>query len=69
MKNIFLMGKNSCRFSPSCSKYAQEAIKEVPFYIAIPKIIWRVLRCNPFTKGGYDPVIKENYTMKGAGSE
>lgn len=54
-----LTGAN-CRFYPSCSQYALEALEVLPFYKAIPKIIWRILRCNPWTCGGHDPVIKEN---------
>jgi len=46
----------SCRFTPSCSEYARQAIiKHGPFkglYLAI----WRVLRCNPWGGSGYDPV-------------
>ncbi|MBU3850927.1 MAG: membrane protein insertion efficiency factor YidD [Candidatus Treponema excrementipullorum] len=46
----------SCRFYPTCSNYALEAIqKHGPFkglYLAVK----RILRCNPYCKGGYDPV-------------
>ena len=46
----------SCRFTPSCSEYARQAIiKHGPFkglYLAI----WRILRCNPWGGSGYDPV-------------
>ncbi|MDD3088557.1 MAG: membrane protein insertion efficiency factor YidD [Candidatus Omnitrophica bacterium] len=46
----------SCRFSPSCSTYASEAIKKHGIARGSAKAFWRVLRCNPFSKGGYDPV-------------
>lgn len=49
----------SCRFTPTCSEYAKEAIEKLPLYKAFPKIIWRLLRCQPFSKGGHDPVFKE----------
>ncbi|MCI6662978.1 MAG: membrane protein insertion efficiency factor YidD [Treponema sp.] len=46
----------SCRFYPTCSSYALEAIQRhgpfKGFYLAVR----RILRCNPFCKGGYDPV-------------
>ena len=50
---------NHCRFYPSCSHYAVEALEKLPLWKAIPMSIWRILRCNPFGRGGYDPVIKE----------
>jgi putative membrane protein insertion efficiency factor len=52
-----LTGQN-CRFHPTCSSYAQEAIEKLPVHIALIKIIWRLLRCQPFSKGGHDPVEK-----------
>lgn len=47
----------SCRFEPSCSAYALEAIKCLGFFQGIYKIILRLLRCHPWCLGGYDPVI------------
>lgn len=46
----------TCRFRPTCSQYAIEALKEWGFLAGTGLAIWRVLRCNPFGKGGYDPV-------------
>ena len=46
----------SCRFSPTCSSYALEAFRTHNFFYAMWLTLWRVLRCNPFSKGGYDPV-------------
>ena len=46
----------TCRFSPSCSQYAIEAIMEWGVIIGILLAFWRILRCNPFSKGGEDPV-------------
>ncbi len=48
----------SCRFSPTCSQYAIEALSEWGLIIGTLLSVWRVLRCNPFSKGGYDPVPK-----------
>jgi hypothetical protein len=44
-----------CRFRPSCQEYAYEAFRTQPFFKAAGKILWRILRCNPFSRGGYDP--------------
>jgi hypothetical protein len=44
-----------CRFEPSCSAYAAEALKKHGLLRGMAKSIWRVLRCNPLCKGGYDP--------------
>ena len=45
-----------CRFQPTCSAYAVEAIQKKGFLRGSLKAAWRILRCNPFTQGGYDPV-------------
>ena len=45
-----------CRFTPTCSEYAMEAIQKHGVIKGTGLAIWRVLRCNPFMKGGYDPV-------------
>ncbi len=46
----------ACRFTPSCSDYAVEAITKYGAFKGFYLAVWRVLRCNPFCKGGYDPV-------------
>ena len=45
-----------CRFTPSCSAYAIEAFQKRGFFVGFGLTVWRILRCNPFSKGGYDPV-------------
>lgn len=46
-----------CRFVPSCSEYAEEAIKRYGPFVGVYKSIKRLLRCHPFSSGGgYDPV-------------
>ncbi len=45
-----------CRFTPSCSEYAIEAFKKRGFFVGFGLTVWRILRCNPFSKGGPDPV-------------
>lgn len=46
----------SCRYYPSCSEYAYEAIAKYGIIRGGLMAGWRVLRCNPFNRGGYDPV-------------
>ena len=46
----------SCRFHPTCSNYAVEAIEKKSLFVATYLIVGRLLRCNPFFKGGEDPV-------------
>lgn len=45
-----------CRFVPSCSHYAEEALQRGPLMPAIGLIVWRLVRCQPLCKGGFDPV-------------
>lgn len=52
-----LLGQ-TCRYHPSCSNYAMEAIKTFPIWKSPFVVIWRLLRCHPFSKGGFDPVIR-----------
>jgi putative membrane protein insertion efficiency factor len=46
----------SCRYEPSCSQYMIDAIRKKGFVIGVLKGLLRILRCNPFFPGGYDPV-------------
>ncbi len=45
-----------CRFMPTCSQYAIEAITKYGPIKGTAKAVFRILRCNPLCKGGYDPV-------------
>lgn len=45
-----------CRFFPTCSQYAYEAVSRYGILKGGALSLWRILRCNPFGKGGYDPV-------------
>jgi uncharacterized protein len=46
----------SCRFQPTCSEYAYEAVDKYGILRGGRLAIWRILRCNPFGGSGYDPV-------------
>jgi len=45
----------ACRFYPTCSEYAIQAFTKYGIIRGGAKAFWRILRCNPFNKGGYDP--------------
>ncbi len=55
-KFISPIKKPCCRFYPTCSQYAIEAINKYGALKGTGKAICRIARCNPFCKGGYDPV-------------
>lgn len=46
----------SCRYAPTCSQYAVEALEERGVLRGVAATLWRILRCNPLSSGGYDPV-------------
>ena len=47
---------NRCKFYPSCSEYAVQAIMRFGILRGLVLATWRLLRCNPFSHGGFDPV-------------
>nr|WP_207750772.1 membrane protein insertion efficiency factor YidD [Faecalicatena contorta] len=51
-----LKGHSTCIYFPTCSQYAVEAIEKYGALKGGLLAVWRILRCNPFSKGGYDPV-------------
>lgn len=55
ISKYILRGRN-CRFYPTCSEYSLQAYTKYGFFKGTYLTIWRILRCNPFTKGGYDPL-------------
>lgn len=50
----------ACRYVPTCSEYAMEAVERYGALRGSAKAVWRVLRCHPFTRGGVDPVLKSS---------
>ncbi len=48
----------ACRYVPTCSEYAMEAIERYGVLRGGVMAVWRLLRCHPFAHGGYDPVVK-----------
>lgn len=51
-----LKGGSTCKYVPTCSQYAIEAIEKYGALKGGLLAVWRILRCNPFSKGGFDPV-------------
>jgi putative membrane protein insertion efficiency factor len=48
-----------CKYEPSCSSYAIQAIERYGILRGLVLAVWRVLRCNPFSHGGHDPVERQ----------
>ena len=48
-----------CKYEPTCSRYAVEAIREYGILRGLVLAGWRLLRCNPWSHGGYDPVVDQ----------
>ena len=53
-----------CRFTPTCSAYAIEAFEKRGFFIGLALTVWRILRGNPFSRGGYDPVPEHGFSNR-----
>ena len=51
----------ACRYVPTCSEYAMEAIERYGVLRGGCRAVWRVLRCHPFAKGGVDLVVKRQH--------
>ena len=58
-------GGPTCKYIPSCSQYARTAIERYGAVQGARMAAWRLMRCNPWSKGGYDPVPEDpSITMK-----
>lgn len=55
-RNISPLTGGHCKYRPTCSQYMIDAITKYGPVKGVLMGIWRILRCNPFSKGGYDPV-------------
>lgn len=53
----YLSSKNiNCKYYPTCSEYTKQAIEKYGAFKGSILGCWRIIRCNPFSKGGYDPL-------------
>ena len=50
-----------CKYYPTCSSYALDAFRKYGFFKGFILTIWRILRCNPWSMGGFDPVPEDFY--------
>ena len=57
---------SSCRFVPTCSQYAIEAVHERGALMGLWLAVWRIVRCNPLCRAGYDPVPCRSCDERGA---
>jgi putative membrane protein insertion efficiency factor len=49
-----MLSANTCKYHPSCSQYAIDAIRKYGLVVGSAKAAWRLLRCNPWSRGGVD---------------
>ena len=59
----------ACRYVPSCSQYALEAVELHGALRGSRLAVWRVLRCHPFVRGGYDPVPSKSLPQRHRATE
>jgi putative membrane protein insertion efficiency factor len=64
---VHSLGTGGCRYLPTCSEYAVIAISTHGLLRGTGLAIWRVLRCNPFTRGGLDPVPQPSHPTSHSG--
>ena len=65
-KYLSPLKRTKCPYFPSCSVYGKEAIEKYGAFAGTLLALWRILRCNPFSKGGYDPVpmMRKRYSKE-----
>jgi hypothetical protein len=57
---------NRCRYHPSCSAYALQAVEEFGILRGLVLAAWRIVRCNPWSHGGHDPVDAQRLFSRSA---
>jgi len=55
-ESIVSLTPRLCKYEPSCSHYAEEAVRRHGALRGLALALWRLVRCNPWSRGGYDPV-------------
>ncbi len=68
-RNLSPLKPPCCKYYPTCSSYAIEAIEKRGAFVGFFLTLFRILRCNPFSKGGYDPVPEKGEPIRRGQSE
>ena len=63
-KYISPLKSTKCPYFPTCSEYGLEAVEKYGFFKGGLLTLWRIIRCNPFSEGGYDYVPEQFYFFK-----
>ena len=58
------LSRHTCPYTPSCSEYTKRCINNLGVFFWILLGMWRILRCNPFTKGGIDPAPEQYFKAR-----
>lgn len=58
------LSRHTCLYEPTCSEYTLRSINNLGFFVGCIVGLWRILRCNPFSKGGYDPAPENHFKVK-----
>ena len=58
------LSKHTCLYRPTCSQYTLECINNHGVFLGILLGMWRILRCNPFSKGGFDPAPERYFSKR-----
>lgn len=58
------LSRHTCLYEPTCSEYTKRCINNKGVVLGILYGLWRILRCNPFSKGGYDPAPEKYFRLK-----
>lgn len=58
------LSRHTCLYEPSCSEYTKRCINNLGVIAGILLGTWRILRCNPFSKGGYDPAPERYFRRR-----
>lgn len=58
------LSRHTCLYTPTCSEYTLRSINNTGVIAGSLLGLWRILRCNPFSKGGYDPAPENHFKVK-----
>ncbi len=58
------LSRHTCLYEPTCSEYTLRCLNNHGFIIGVLLGAWRLLRCNPFSKGGFDPAPENHFKLK-----